>query len=39
MADLFVDALENEHIKHDLIREAQTRLSVAIDLAKDSEKF
>lgn len=39
LADLFVDALEYEHIKYDLIREVQTRLSVAIDLAKDSEKL
>lgn len=38
LADLFVHCLENERIRHDVIKEAPTRLSVAIILAKDSEK-
>lgn len=38
LAGLFVGALENERIRHDVIREALTMLSVAIGMAKDSEK-
>lgn len=38
MVDLFVDALENKCIRHDIIREVPTWLSLAIDLAKDSKK-
>lgn len=37
-SDFFVDALENERTRHHVIREASTRLSLAIDLAKYSEK-
>lgn len=35
---MFIDALENESIRHDVIKEALIRLSLVIDLAKDSEK-
>lgn len=35
--DLFVNALENERIRHDANKEALIRLSVSINLAKDSE--
>lgn len=38
LADLFVTALENERIRYVVIKEAPIRLSVAIDLTKDSEK-
>lgn len=38
MADLFVDVLENECIRHDAIKGSPTRLSMAISLAKNSEK-
>lgn len=38
LANLFADVLENECIRHDVIKEAPIKLSVAIDLAKDSEK-
>lgn len=32
LSDLFLTALENEHIRRDVIKEAPIRLSVAIDL-------
>lgn len=38
LANLFIDALENENNRHDVIKEASIRLSVVIDLAKDSRK-
>lgn len=37
LPDLYVDASENERIRHDVIKEVPIRLSVIIDLAKDSE--
>lgn len=38
LVDLFIDALEKERIKQDVIKKAPIRLSVVIDLAKTSEK-
>lgn len=38
LGDLFVDALDNERTRHVMIKEAPIRLSVAIDLAKYSDK-
>lgn len=38
LVDLFVDALDNECTMHVIIKEAPIRLSVAIDLAKYSDK-
>lgn len=38
LADLFVNALGNERIRYDEIKEAPIKLSMAINLAKDSEK-
>lgn len=38
LADLFVDALGNKPIRHDMIKGSPIRLSVAINLTKDSEK-
>lgn len=35
LADLLVDALKNECIRHDMIKEAPIGLSVAIDLCKE----
>lgn len=36
---LFVDALEDDLIRNDVIKEAPMRLYVAIDLAKNSENL
>lgn len=37
LAYLYVEALQNERIQHDVIKEALVMLSVAIALAKDSQ--
>lgn len=39
LADLYVQAPQNEYIRHDVIKEAPIKLSVAIALAKDSERI
>lgn len=39
LADLYVEAIQDESIQHDVSKEAQVKLSVAIALAKDSQKI
>lgn len=39
LVDLYVEALHNERIRHDAIKEAPTTLSAAIALARDSQKI
>lgn len=38
LADLYVDALGNERIRHDVIKEGRVILLVSINLAKDNER-
>lgn len=39
LVDLYVEALHNKRIRHDVIKKAATKLSTAIDLTKDSQKI
>lgn len=39
LSDLYVEALHSGHIRHDVIKEASIKLSVAIVLAKYSERI
>lgn len=39
LADLFIDSLESEIIRPDVIKESPTRLSVAIGLTKDEKRW
>ncbi len=37
LADLYVEALSDERVRHDVLKEGPLRLSAAIELAKESQ--
>lgn len=39
LVDLYIEALQNEYIRHDVIKEALVKLSVAIALAKYNQRI